>query len=152
MKNPLSFLTKENKTLLSSYNAGLLQGKAYRVLSDHVSTTLQPFDLSITEWKILGQLYDKEKLQLNEIAKILEVEPPLITKLVARMETKDLVSRTANLDDKRVKIVEISKQGKKLIPEIEKKVKQSLKNLLKGVNLHDLVIYAKVLKAIAANN
>jgi DNA-binding MarR family transcriptional regulator len=152
MKNILSFLNKENKALLSTYNAGLLQGKAYRILNAQLTTTLEPFDISITEWKILGQLFDNQKLQLNEIAKILEVEPPLITKLIDRMEKKKFVHRVTDSGDKRVKTVSITQEGKALIPVIERKVKACLKTALDGISLNDLLVYAKVLKTIVANN
>lgn len=151
MNNPFAVFKKENKALLSTYNAGLLQGKAYRVLNDKLSLTLKPFNLSVTEWKILGQLYDHQSLQLNEIARILDVEPPLITKLIDAMEHKKLVIKNSEESDKRVKMASISDQGKKLIPIIEKKVKICLKELLEGVNIVELITYAKVLKNIASH-
>lgn len=151
MKRFLAFFSKGNNKLLSAYNAGLLQGKAHRVLNLHLSETLEPFELSVTEWKILGQLYEKKELQLSEIAVILDVEPPLITKLVDKMEDKDLVSKKTDKDDKRIKKAVISANGKKIIPMIEKKVQQRLKILLDGTTENDLRSYAKVLQVISSN-
>lgn len=151
MKRLLGIFSKGDQTLLSGYNTGLLQGKANRVLNLHLSETLQPYELSVTEWKILGQLYEKKELQLSEIAEILDVEPPLITKLVDKMAEKNLVSKKVDRSDKRIKKVLISTSGKRLIPTIERKVQQKLKILLSGTTANDLRSYAKVLQIISAN-
>ena len=134
-----------------AYNGGLLQGKAYRALNEHISDTLQPFNLSIPEWKLLGKLTEYDYLKPNDIAKILDVEPPLVTRLVSQLEKNNFVEKVESPDDARVKLVRCTPEGKKLIKTVEPVVRSRLRVLLKDVSLSDLIVYTKVLKSIIRN-
>lgn len=136
---------------LNAYSAGLLQGKAYRTLNAHLAKALFPFDLSIPEWKLLGQLYDHGNFRLADLAERLNVEPPLVTTLIDSLEKKKLVTRTQDETDKRVKVIALTAKGKKQINIVEPAVKKKIAYLLKGISKTELLTYVKVLKTIVDN-
>ncbi|CAN5166845.1 MarR family winged helix-turn-helix transcriptional regulator [soil metagenome] len=137
-----------NKLPNAAYNSGILQGKAYRTLQNHLTGVLKPYGVSIPEWKILGKLYDNQKLKVVELANALDVDPPLITKLINRLESVNFVEREREPEDQRIVWVKQTEKGKKLIPELEIAVRKELGYLLDGVTRDDMAAYKKVLQTI----
>lgn len=136
---------------LKGYSSGLLQGKAYRVLTTSLTRTLAVEDLAIPEWKLLGQLHDHGAMKLADLADRLSVEAPLVTTLIDRLEKKQLVERESDPDDKRAKIITITKAGRDMVLRLEPPVRETMKGLLAGVSKMDALAYLRVLEAIVNN-
>ncbi len=136
---------------LNAYSTGLLQGKAYRALNNSLNKVLYTVDLTVPEWKLLGQLHDHGIMKLAQIADRLDVEPPLVTALIDRLEKKGFVSRDYHPQDKRAKIISITPKGVKTVKYIEPEVKKIMRKLLNGVSHQDLIVYIKILETIVNN-
>lgn len=150
-KTPIAKTLHIDPTKLNAYSTGLLQGKAYRTLNIHLTKLLMQYDLSIPEWKLLGQVHDHGNMRLADLAERLSVEAPLVTSLIDQLEKKHLVVRRADEYDKRAKVISGTNQGMELLQEIEPKVKMVMGKLLWGVTRAELVTYIKVLEAIVNN-
>jgi len=131
--------------------AGLLQGKAYRILNIHMDVTLEPFNVTIPEWKLLGQLYDDGSMKLADLAHRLGVEPPLITALVDQLEKKKMVLRKSEKKDKRVKLISLTPQAAKEMPKIELAIRLCMRTLVDGITPLEMMTYLKVLARIIEN-
>lgn len=151
-KPPIRKLLSIEETSLNAYSTGLLQGKAYRALSHYLTRALFPHQLSIPEWKLLGQLYEKGEMRLALLADLLEVRPPLVTKLVDSLEKRGLIERVRDPEDSRARLISATKAGKELIPKAEKDVKRAMRALLDGVTREDLLTYLRVLTKIVDNS
>lgn len=138
-------------TNLHAYSTGLLQGKAYRVLNTSVTKALLAQDVSIPEWKLLGQLHDHGLMRLADLAQRLDVEPPLVTKLIDGLEKKNMIKRTSHPQDKRAKVISITKKGKDAVLTLEVPVKTAMGKLLQGITPEELRIYLRVLQTIVNN-
>jgi len=136
---------------LHAYSTGLLQGKAYRALTHHLNRALFPYELSIPEWKLLGQLYEKGEMRLTELAVLLDVRPPLVTKLVDQLEKRELLCRIRDPKDSRGRLISATPKGEKLIPDIESTVKKAMGVLLVGTPREELLTYLRVLARIVDN-
>ena len=136
-----------------SYRSGLLQVMAYRILRTKLTETLEKYSLIVTEWAMLGILYESKSngVHLADIAGTLHVEPPLITTMVAQLEKKELVDRRDDVRDRRAKFIYITQKGRELVPEVEKIMQETLSVLLRGISVEELKIYKKVLEAIVKN-
>jgi MarR family transcriptional regulator, transcriptional regulator for hemolysin len=140
-----------NAFQLHAYSTGLLQGKAYSRLHTHLTRALFQFNVSIPEWKLLGQLHEHGNVKLSILAELLSYDPPMVTKLVKQLEKKGLLKRVQDTIDERAKIITITPEGTNLIEKAEPEVKKIMKVLLKGVSSEELIIYLKVLTAIVNN-
>jgi DNA-binding MarR family transcriptional regulator len=138
-------------TNLHAYSTGLLQGKAYSRLHVRLTQVVSPYNLSIPEWKLLGQLYENGKIRLAELADLLSYDPPMVTKLAKLLEKKGLLQRLQDPYDERAKIVSITKNGSDLVKEIEPVAKKKMAQILNGVNREELLTYLKVLTVIVNN-
>ena len=135
----------------SAYAMGLLQGIAYNRLHTSLTRALQPFDISIPEWKLLGQLYECGTINLSQLAIQLDYDPPMVTKLAKLLEKNELVIREQDKRDERVKMISITKKGRLLIAAIEPVVKQAMHDILNGVSDKELAVYIRVLSTIVKN-
>lgn len=135
----------------TTYESGLLQAKAYRLLKNYTSAILAPYNLTTAEWALLGHLYDTGELKLREIASLLSVEAPLVTNMVDQLEKNGYAKRINHPTDRRARYVTLTDKGRKSIPEIEKVVKKAVKKMLKGVSILDLLAYMRVVRHIVEN-
>lgn len=102
------------------------------------------------EWALLGLVYDNSQLRLSQIAELLDVESPLATNLVNRLEKKGTVKRTTSATDGRAKEVRLTPAGQELVPKLERRLRTELKQYVAGITVEELAVYIKVLEKLAA--
>jgi len=136
---------------LTTYNTGIVQAKAYRAMRISLTNALKKYNLSMSEWALLGTIYDRKFVKYSDLADLLEVKAPLITKIVDGLIDKELVNSVKDKDDKRSKLLTVTPKATKSIPEIEKNVKNNTKNLIPDISHSELLIYVKVLHSLAKN-
>ncbi|CAN5569534.1 hypothetical protein BH10BAC1_BH10BAC1_18910 [soil metagenome] len=136
------------KDYSKAYNSGILQGQAYKTLQNFLSRALLPYNLSIPEWKLLGQLYDHRELRVADLASLLAYDPPLVTSLIDSLEKKKLLRRKTHKRDRRVKMIIPLQKTLDLIPIIEPEVRKVLASLLIGITPDEMKIYIKILQNI----
>ncbi len=78
---------------------------------------------------------EKGPLSLGELADAERVQPPTMSRIVARLEEMELIIRVADADDKRVARVSLSPAGKKMLSS-----NRSRKNAYLARRLRDLGI------------
>lgn len=132
----------------ATYNSGILQGQAYKTLQFFLTRTLLPYNLSIPEWKLLGQLYDYKVLRVADLASFLGYDPPLVTALIDSLEKKKLLRRKIHKHDRRVKMIIPTQKTINLIPTIEPEVRKTISSLLQPITSEELRIYTGVLENI----
>lgn len=134
----------------TTYGIGLLQNRAYRILKERTAHILAPHDISPSDWGLLGLLYEtKAPIQFSHIAQSLDVEPPLITRMVQHLEEKGFVERRQDTEDKRVFTVILTHSGGTFVKSTEKIVRSHMRGLIGGVGLRDLLGYIRTIDAIA---
>ncbi|MBC7982180.1 MarR family transcriptional regulator [Candidatus Parcubacteria bacterium] len=137
-----------------SYRAGLLQARVYRVLKGYSQDKLMSgYGLSTIDWALLGLLHDNVNgLRPSVLAEALGVEPPFVTVLVSKLKKLGLIDVKTRKDDSRVKIFFLNEKGNKLVPEVEKYLREEMKVLVHGINPKDLMTYLSVLEQIVENS
>jgi MarR family 2-MHQ and catechol resistance regulon transcriptional repressor len=135
--------------MLTTYNTGLLQAKAYRVLKSYMSGHLLKYGLSMPQWAFLGVVFDAKKMRLVELAQFLDVEAPFATNLADQLQKKGYVKRIADKEDRRAKYIVLTSKGEALVPEIEEDTKNAMRLIYKHISPVELATYIKVLDAIS---
>jgi len=70
--------------------------------------------LRVPEWRVLGCLVDNDEMMITRLAKLSLMEQSRMTRIVAQMETRGLVTREADEEDKRRVRVRLTRQGRAL--------------------------------------
>ena len=101
--------------------------KSARVLTQHYDTAMQSIDLRVTQFTILAVLSSHSGITVTVLAGYLMMDRTTLTRNLRPLEKQGLVN-TRPGDDKRTRLIELSKKGKnrleKAIPLWEKAQKQ----------------------------
>jgi DNA-binding MarR family transcriptional regulator len=138
---------------LPTYITGSVQTKAYAVLREEVYKILAKYDLVPSYWSMLGIILEaRDGIRQADVAKAMNVKPPLITVMVRQMESRGIVQTVQNQFDARAKLLSITPEGKKLIKSADNDLNSHLDLLLNGLTETDLISYHKVLTTIIFNS
>jgi DNA-binding MarR family transcriptional regulator len=134
---------------MTTYNAGMLQSQAFRALSNFMTDRLTRYDLSLSEWKLLGHLRDVDNMTPSEIAELLSVKLPISSRLLKSLESKGLLKRTQNKKDSRIVHARLTEKGQRLTGEVEQYLRKNMQLFLGDIKRDELETYLKVMAKIA---
>lgn len=82
--------------------------------------TLKPFDVTPEQWGSLNRLWEQDGIPQKELAARIFKDQPTTARILKKMESKGLVTRQVDPDDRRVYLVFLTDKGRdlkeKLIP------------------------------------
>jgi MarR family transcriptional regulator, 2-MHQ and catechol-resistance regulon repressor len=99
----------------------LVWRRADEAASDYLYRGIEEMGISDTDFRVLEALLHKGPLPVNTIGPKVHLTPGSISVTVDRLLAKGLVSRAESPDDRRVRIVALTKSGKDLIVPIFRK-------------------------------
>ena len=124
----------------------LVWRKADEAASDYLCRGIEETGISDTDFRILEALLHKGPLPVNTIGPKVHLTPGSISVAVDRLLEKGLVSRVESPDDRRVRIVALTKSGKDLIVPIFRKHSAEIGRMFADANHKELQILESVLK------
>lgn len=122
--------------------------KAYRQRS---SSVLGRLNLYPGQDQILKALADSDGQTMGSLAATLSVQPPTVTKMVARLGAQGLVQRRQQADDARSAKVFLTPAGEQLIEELDKALRGLEKDALRDVDDKDRKRIRKLLRILERN-
>ncbi len=93
----------------------LIVWKTYRALLARAERSMKQLGLGDSDFRVLEALLHKGPLPVSVIGEKVGLTTGSITSAVDRMEVRRLVLRKANPDDRRLRVVELTARGRKLI-------------------------------------
>src|SRR5271154_6386206 len=93
----------------------LVMMKAMRALTRYAAAGIEETGLGLSDFGVLEILLHKGPLPVNTIGPIVDLTPGSISIAVDRLVAKGLVSRVESTEDRRVRIVALTSQGRDLI-------------------------------------
>jgi MarR family 2-MHQ and catechol resistance regulon transcriptional repressor len=93
----------------------LILMKAHRALARTAARNIGSAELGLSDFATLELLLHKGPQPVNEIGRRIELTSGAITTAVDRMETRGLVARRSDPDDRRARVVQLTAKGRTLI-------------------------------------
>src|SRR5690348_14963221 len=124
----------------------LVWRKAKEAPTDYLYRGIEETGISDTDFRVLEALLHKGPLPVNTIGPKVHLTPGSISVAVDRLLEKGLVSRVESPDDRRVRIVALTKSGKDLIVPIFRKHSAEIGRMFADANHKELQILESVLK------
>jgi MarR family transcriptional regulator, 2-MHQ and catechol-resistance regulon repressor len=124
----------------------LVWRKAYEAAHEYLYRGIEETGISDTDFRVLEALLHKGPLPVNTIGPKVHLTPGSISVAVDRLLEKRLVSRAESPDDRRVRIVALTKTGKDLIVPIFRKHSVEIGKVFADTNPKELQILESVLK------
>jgi DNA-binding MarR family transcriptional regulator len=112
------------------------------------------YGLSFPQYNVLRVL-DASRMgrnKLSEVSRIMLVPGANMTGLIKRLEKNGFIIRKSDPKDERVKMLEITRKGKKTLRDIEPEKDRSTEIMLKGFSKHDIKSLLDNLKKLIKNN
>ena len=122
----------------------------YRPFINQINLELEKHGLFSSQWGLLRMLSEQGPKTYGEIATLLYIEKPSVTKLVQKLIELELVSIQSG-KDKREKIVHLTAHGVQKIDHIQQNLKPMLQKALHGVSDEQTEIAQQVLEQIRKN-
>lgn len=100
-----------------------------RKLSNQVSETfatrLATHGVSVPQWVVLRVLAEAESMPLKDIVQRVGVDQGSLSRMVERLLTRGLVTRTASLDDRRAVAISLTTKGHQLVPKLAREADEN---------------------------
>jgi len=142
MRPPRSRRREEAQRLLDLLNA--LGTTTFRQLLWQRASEL---DLTYAQSQVLFYVGDHPACHMGDVAKAFGVTLPAVTHIIDRLEQKHFVVRGDHPADRRVYILELTRQGKALVHELHTMQMKSLEDVLARMSADDR---ARVIKGLEA--
>jgi len=130
---------------------GWLLLQAARAHRNRVGDKLSSLGLFAGQEQVLQTLDSSGPLSMGELAGVLRVRPPTVSKAVARLSALKLVRRRSQKEDGRVIRVELTAEGKEKATQIETLWSEIEQDLLIDMDSKDQRRLRKMLRRIARN-
>lgn len=124
----------------------LVWRKAHEAASDYLLKGIAETGISDTDFRVLEALLHKGPLPVNTIGPKVHLTPGSISVAVDRLLERGLVTRVESSDDRRVRIVALTKTGKDLIAPIFRKHAAEIGKVFGDASAKELQILESVLK------
>lgn len=119
-----------------------------RSVEAHALIHISSLNLGISDFTVLEILYHKGPLPVNAIGKKVLLTSGSITVAVDRLEKKGLVTRKSVADDRRIRAVELTLKGLKLIKVTFKKHKNVMEQAVSALSKEEQLKLAGLLKKL----
>ena len=149
-KTEIKYIKKETQQS-KVYQVEFLQWQASRAVEQALENILTSYQISLSEWRLLGLIVKQGELQATEIAMMMGVKLPLVTRNIGNLRRKKWITVLPHAKDRRIKRIFISPVGKEKLQEIEKNMSRSLRRSFRGVSKEDMATYSEVLTKIIFN-
>lgn len=100
---------------------------------------------------VLKALADLDGQTMSQLAQILAVQPPTVTKMITRLAAQGLVRRAASESDGRLARVHLTEEGRERIEDIDTAWKRLEKEALAGLDEKDRKRLRRLLREIERN-
>ncbi len=124
----------------------LVWRKADEAARDYLYRGIEETGISDTDFRVLEVLLHKGPLPVNTIGPKVHLTPGSISVAIDRLLEKGLVSRVESQDDRRVRIVALTKNGKDVIVPIFRKHAAEIARVFADANPKELHIFERLLK------
>lgn len=112
---------------------------------------LKPFDLTLEQFHLMKNMPIGEGLNQRQICEIASKTPANMTRILDRLESKGLVVRRENPEDRRAALVFFTDRGQKLLAEVMGVFESFSSEFTQGISVEERQAVRAVLDRISAN-
>ena len=131
---------KEEKIVMESAAIGGLLKSLSRRLGMNMKHLLAELNVTPTQMEMLGFLKSRQDVETcqGDVQNALVLTNPAVTKLVQQLSGRNLISVTVNERDQRVRNLNITEEGLRLLDECDRRKTPEQLNALKGFSLEEI--------------
>ncbi len=112
---------------------------------------LKGYPITHEQWQVLSRLFDRDGQTQQSLAVLNERDEPSVSRLVANMERSGLIVRRPHPSDKRINLVFLSEESKKLKEDYTAIALQTIKDASEGIDPDEFAQCMRTLDQIRRN-
>lgn len=118
--------------MLSTGELGFLVSAVRSAIWNAVEGELEPLDISAAQFVVFNSIALGKGRTIGEFCRLLGYDSGAMTRLLDRMESKKLIRRVANPEDRRSYLVELTPESKSKFPMAKRRIELVFRRLLAG--------------------
>ena len=128
-------------------------GRTMKLIDLYIGNHFQAQDIDHTKVQMLMlvRLFFNDGQPQNDLALLTNRDKASLARLLDTMERKGLVVRVSSKEDKRIKLVHITKKGIELYESVRPLIKQMILKVQHGISEKDVQFTIKILKQLQLN-
>jgi len=138
----------EPEKIPSGVNVLLVLMKAFRAVGEYGASTRKESELGDSDFRVLEVLLHKGAMPVNAIGPKVYLTPGSISVAVDRLYERGLVTRVDSETDRRVRVVDLTSDGRKLIKRVFHSHAQQLEELAAVLTDSERVQLVRILKKL----
>ena len=117
---------------ITTYQAGVAQSAAHRLLKKFVESCLKQHDLTMMQWFVIGTIYDAGDagIGVTRLSKAMDTNVPYITNMLNTLVAKGIVLREFRDGNNRSKFVKINPSFERTLIDIETDLRQQMRQTI----------------------
>lgn len=109
------------------------------------------FPITPEQWGVINFLLHEDGLTQNQISKLVGKDHTCVSRLIENLIKKNIVKKIPDADDKRINLIYLTEEGKKIQNNVVPTVKENLYKVFANVTDEEKIIFSKVLDKIIKN-
>lgn len=130
---------------------GYLLKRVRAMLSAAVEREIADHDVTYEQWGVLLMILKDRGDTAAMLARGMECDTGSMTRMLDRLEAKDLISRTRSTDDRRRMELELTPSGKRMAERLVAAIVKVLNRYLEGFSVDELELFKSFLRRMIAN-
>ena len=131
---------------------GYLFRRMQQIAAAIFSEECAQFDLTCLQYSALARIRERPGIDVTRLSEIMDFDRSTLGGVMERLELKGYVRRRATLEDKRIKLLEVTKQGRALLDEMQPYVERAQRRILDGLRSEEQKALLKLLAHLVELN
>ena len=120
-------------------------------LSNFAEKVLKPYDLTLEQFHLLKSMPVDSGLTQRQVGEIVNKKPANLTRILDRLESKELMVRRSNPDDRRATLVFLTDKGRMLVEKVHGGFENFSNQIVRDISAQDQETTRKVLEIMHNN-
>ncbi len=132
---------------------GFLIRRLHQIHSSLFAQETRAFDVTPVQYSLLTALADHGEMDQNTLAMEIGLERTTVAEVLPRLEARELIVRRQSVDDRRVKLVKLSRKGASLVKRIAESAQRAHDRTIEGLPEAERELFLlQLIRLVEANN
>ena len=130
---------------------GFLLARTHRAMRRSLVSLLEPTGITYEQFRVLNALCEEEDVSQVDLADRVNADQTSLARMLGRMESAELVSRTVDAADSRVNRITLTDKGRHLAEQMVPQRDQGLSLAVQGLGEKEVVELKRLLDQLYEN-
>lgn len=122
-----------------------------KLFAEALENDFRPYGVTRSQWIAMYYIYTHESITQRELADKMVIKEPSVVRLLQKLESDGLLSRTGTQTDKRVKQLVLTTKGEQLCLHLMPVAQRFKDHTIQGIPEEDLQTFQRVLATMTQN-